>query len=93
MSHSTAQVFHVRQPQVGRTLANALREWLPGRSWSAVQKLLRTRHVQVNGNLCLDAGRRLKLAEVVRVLPQSAAPVPRSDDVRVRYLDEHVIVV
>lgn len=93
MPDPAAKNFHVRQEQTGRTLADALRGWLPGKSWSAVQKLLRTRHVQVNGNLCLDAGRRLKPGEVVKLLAHPAAPVPRSEDVRVRHLDMHVIVV
>jgi 23S rRNA pseudouridine1911/1915/1917 synthase len=89
----TAQNFHVRPDQAQQTLAAALRRWLPGKSWTQVQGLIRARHVLVNGNLCVDAGRRLKPAEVVKLLPQPAAPPPRQQDVRIVYLDTHVVVV
>jgi 23S rRNA pseudouridine1911/1915/1917 synthase len=90
----SAQIFHVAAEQANQTLATALRAWLPqGLSWSDVRRLVRGRQVQINGNLCLDAGRRLKLREVVRVLPHPAAPPAREDDVRIRYLDPHLVVV
>ena len=40
-----------------QTTADALRGWLAGQSWSRVQRLIKTRHAMVDGNLCLDAGR------------------------------------
>ena len=87
------KVFHVREDEAGQTLAALLRRWVPGASWSEVERLLQTRHVMVNGNLCLDAGRRLKAAEVVKLLPFSAAKLPEENDVVIRYLDAHVVVV
>ena len=79
--------------QVDQTVAAALREWLPGRSWSEVRRLLQSRRVMVNGNLCTDAGHRLRLSDVVKLLPHPAAPPARGEDVRIRYLDQHVVVV
>jgi 23S rRNA pseudouridine1911/1915/1917 synthase len=49
--------------------------------------------VLVNGNLCVDAGRRLKNGEVVKVLSHPLTPVPRDKDVRIQYLDAHLVVV
>lgn len=87
------QNFHVRPDEANQTLAAALRRWLPGKSWSEIQRLVQSRYVQINGNLCVDAGRRLKRAEVVRVLPQPAAPPARDQDVRVVYRDQYVLVI
>ncbi|MEN6449171.1 MAG: RluA family pseudouridine synthase [Thermoguttaceae bacterium] len=87
------QVFRVLPRQVDQTIAAGLREWLPGRSWSDVRRLLRSRRVMLSGNLCTDAGRRLRLTDVVKLLANAAAPPVREDDVRIRYLDKHVVVV
>src|SRR5262245_25675495 len=93
MTKSTEQVFHVGAEENGKTLAATLRRWLPKQSWSETKRLIESRHVLINGNLCLDAGRRLQSEEVVKLLPQPAAALPKEHDVRVQYLDEHVIVV
>lgn len=87
------KLFRVLPRQVDQTVAAGLRDWLPGQSWSAVRRLLTTRRVTINGNLCVDAGRRLRLTDVVKLLPESAAPPPGEHDVKVRYLDRHLIVV
>jgi len=87
------QILHVTSEHAGETILAILRAWQPGQSWGAVRQLLSRRHVQINGNLCLDEGRRLKEGEVVRLLPFSAAPPPTEDDVKIRYLDQHLVVV
>jgi 23S rRNA pseudouridine1911/1915/1917 synthase len=94
-SNSTAkeQTFHVTDERENQTLAAALRGWIPNQSWSKIRQLIESRHVTVNGNLCVDAGRRLKTGEVVKVLSRPAPALPKSDDVVVQYLDEHVVVV
>jgi 23S rRNA pseudouridine1911/1915/1917 synthase len=76
-----------------RTLSAFLREQLPGSSWSDVRKLLRARQVMVDGNLCLDGDRRLRGSEVVKLLERPAAPPPRDDDIRIRHLDNDLVVV
>lgn len=86
-------VFHVTAETVGQTLVGALRMWMPERSWSQVRQLIRSRRIQINGNLSLDEGRRLTENEVVKLLAHSVAPPPREDDVKIRFADQHVVVV
>jgi 23S rRNA pseudouridine1911/1915/1917 synthase len=70
-----------------------LRDWLPGKSWSEIRRLLKGRRVMLSGNLCDDEGRRLRLQDVVKVL-ENPLPAPvQEHDVRVRHLDIHVVVV
>jgi 23S rRNA pseudouridine1911/1915/1917 synthase len=88
-----AKNFHVDVAEVGRTLAAMLRGRLAGRPWSDVQRLIRKRHVLVNGNLCCDEGRRLKAGEVVKLLEHPTAPQAREEDVRIVYVDAHLVVV
>lgn len=93
MSEAEAPVFRVLPRQVNQTVAAALRVWLPGQSWSQIRGLLKGRRVLVSGNLCVDPGRRLSLQDVVKILPHPTAAPPTQEDVRVRYLDAHVVVV
>jgi len=93
MNDPAGQLFRVLPRQVNRTVAAALREWMPGQSWSQIHRLLKSRRVMVSGNICVDAARRLQLVDVVKILPNPAAPPPTPDAVRIRYLDSHVVVV
>jgi 23S rRNA pseudouridine1911/1915/1917 synthase len=79
--------------QSGLTVLAALRQWLPGQSWSAVRKLLADRHVVVNGSLCLDEARRIKTGETVTLYGSQLRPPPTKGDVPVVWLDRDVIVV
>lgn len=88
-----SQVFHVQPEQADQAICRLMRQWLPGKSWSEVQRLLKTRHVLVSGNLCVDEGRRLKAAEVVKILSQPAPAPPRDEDVRIQFVDPHLVVV
>jgi 23S rRNA pseudouridine1911/1915/1917 synthase len=75
------------------TLAAFLRQRLPGRSWNQVRRLIETRHVRLNGELCLDPARRVHEGETVELLA-GPAPRPRQAEALVlRHLDEHVVVV
>lgn len=84
--------YHVTEETAGETVAAALRQWT-GQSWGEVRKLVRTRRVTVNGNLCLDEARRLKEGDVVKTLVQSAPPTPKAEHVRIVYVDDHLVVV
>ncbi len=86
------QLFRVEDPQTGQTIAAALRQWLPGRSWSDLKKLLQSRRVMVSGNLCLDEGRRLKHAEVIKILDASAVAPPQAEDIKLQFVDSHLLV-
>jgi 23S rRNA pseudouridine1911/1915/1917 synthase len=93
MSDQELQIFRVLPKQVDETIGAALRRWLLGKSWSEVRGLLKARRVMLSGNLCVDPARRLKLQDVVKILPHPAAPPPKEIDVRIVYLDPHVVVV
>jgi 23S rRNA pseudouridine1911/1915/1917 synthase len=93
MRDTASKTFHIRRDEAGQTLSALLRRWLPGKSWSEIGRLVRSRFVTVNGNLCTDAGRRLKAEEVVKVLVQPAAAPPSENDVVIRHLDQHLVVV
>ena len=93
MSKSSDQVFHVSPSQANQTVAAALRHWLPGKTWNQVRELVARRKVLIDGNLCVDPARRLKEKEVVKLLGQAAAELPREEQVAIRYLDAHVVVV
>ncbi len=93
MSDAETPIFRVLPRQVDATIAAALREWLPGKSWSQARDLLTARRVMLNGNICVDPARRLRLSDVVKVLPHPAAAPPKEEDVCIRFLDTHVVVV
>jgi 23S rRNA pseudouridine1911/1915/1917 synthase len=86
-------VLHTTPTEAGRTLVSALRSWLPDQSWNHLRRLIESRRVQIDGNLCVDEGRKLNAGEVVRVLPHGQAALPRADDVRIHYVDAQVVIV
>lgn len=93
MVPTQSENFHLRTADADRTLTAVLRDRLPGKSWSEVRRLIRSRQIMVDGNLCLDAGRRLRGTEVLKLLEHPTAPPARADDVRIQFLDAHLIVV
>jgi 23S rRNA pseudouridine1911/1915/1917 synthase len=83
----------VTPEQVGLTIAALLRQLLPGQSWSDARRLVEVRRVQLNGELCLDPARRVKEGDCFELLAKPL-PAPRHDDnIRIRHLDEHLVVV
>jgi 23S rRNA pseudouridine1911/1915/1917 synthase len=92
-SSDLSQTLHVAPECENQTLSAALRKGLPGRSWSKLRKLIESRHITINGNACTDVGRRLKTGDVIKVLAQPAAALPEEHDIKVQYLDQHLIVV
>jgi 23S rRNA pseudouridine1911/1915/1917 synthase len=79
--------------QTGQTLAAVLRARLPGQSWSQVKRLIESRRVKLNGELCRDPARRLKEGDTVELLSYPVTPPPDAAGVVLRHLDEHVVVV
>jgi 23S rRNA pseudouridine1911/1915/1917 synthase len=73
MKQASGKVHHVTAADRGQTLSAFLRTKLGGVPWSRVQKMVRSRHVMIHGNICTDEARRLKEGEVVKVL-EAAAP-------------------
>lgn len=93
MTAAKGQLFRVLPRQVDQTISAAMSEWMPGSSRAEIRRLLKSRRVMVNGNLCADAGYRMRLKDVVKLLPHSIAPTAEEQDVRIRHLDKHVVVV
>jgi 23S rRNA pseudouridine1911/1915/1917 synthase len=85
--------FPVPTEHAEKTLAALLRALLPGQSWSDVRRLIETRRTRINGELCLDPARRVHEGEVVEVLPRPAAKPQQPEQIVIRHLDEHVVVV
>jgi 23S rRNA pseudouridine1911/1915/1917 synthase len=93
MTPPAFQVFHLTAEHDGLKLAAALKRFLAERSWSQVRKLIAGRRVEVNGNLCLDEERSVKAGDVVKVWERARAAPATEEDVRLVYVDEHLIVV
>src|SRR5579884_4490611 len=85
--------FALSAEQAGLTLAALLRQRLPGQSWNQVRRLIETRRARVNGELCLDSARRLKEGETIELLARPAARPRQQEDIVLRHLDEHLVVV
>ncbi len=85
--------FSITSEQAEKTLAAVLRILLPGQSWSDVRRLIETRRARINGELCLDPARRVHQGEVVEILPRPAPKPEQPEQVVIRYLDEHIVVV
>src|SRR5437899_12028777 len=71
--------FTVSAAESGATVAKWLRARLPGHSWNQIRRLIETRCVQLNGELCLDPARRLKEGDKVELLARPA-PKPRQQE-------------
>jgi 23S rRNA pseudouridine1911/1915/1917 synthase len=84
---------HVQPAQGGKALATVLRECLPEKSWNHVKKLITARQIQVNGNLCLEEGRKVKAGDVIQIWQHPLAPPADERAVKVRYADQHLVVI
>ncbi|MFQ3593697.1 MAG: RluA family pseudouridine synthase [Gemmataceae bacterium] len=79
--------------QAGLTLAALLRVRMPGVSWSRIKALIDARRVTVRGELCRDPARRLKEGDVVELLARPLPPPRSPEEMVLRHLDEHLVVV
>jgi 23S rRNA pseudouridine1911/1915/1917 synthase len=93
MPNSAFRNYHISEQLDGSRLIAALRRLRAEDSWSQLRRLVQHRHVQINGNLCTDEARPLKAGDVVKVWHEPVAAPVRADDLRVQYLDAHLIVV
>ena len=74
-------------------LGSALKRLLPHLSWSQIKGLIQRRHVEVNGTLALEEGRRIKAGDVIEVFERARAAPPSERDVKLVHVDEHIAVV
>jgi 23S rRNA pseudouridine1911/1915/1917 synthase len=77
----------------GKTVLAALRQLEPGASWSQLRGVLASRHILVNGVLCLEEARRLRLGDVIERQTRPAPPPPGAESVRIVYRDADILVV
>ncbi len=100
MQHEpTDLVYHLLPRHVGQTLASVLRDFQSSTegsqrlSWDQIRQQIHSRRVQVNGNICVDDARRLKLTDVLKVLARPSSPPPGVNDIRIAYIDRDLVVV
>jgi 23S rRNA pseudouridine1911/1915/1917 synthase len=62
-------------------------------SWSQVKRLIAQRHVQIQGNVCLDGQRVLQVGDVVKVSERPLVPPVNANDIALVHFDEQVVVV
>ena len=93
MRRDGSRVFHVTDAEAGLTLFEAIRLWVPEHSGAETKQLVMQRQVQIDGNLCLDTRRELKVREVVKILAHSVAAPPSDADIRIHFADEHLVIV
>jgi 23S rRNA pseudouridine1911/1915/1917 synthase len=93
MTAKPFETYHLDRAHDGLTLAAALKRLLCDQSWNQVRRLVGSRRVQVNGNLCLDEGRKVKAGDVIKVWNQTLAAPVREADVKLAHVDEHLVVV
>jgi 23S rRNA pseudouridine1911/1915/1917 synthase len=85
--------FHLADEHSGLTLAAALKRLLPDKSWTQVRKLIAGRRIQLNGNLSSDPERRVRAGDVVKLLDRSLPRPVSAENVRLVYVDQHLVVV
>jgi 23S rRNA pseudouridine1911/1915/1917 synthase len=93
MASAPFEIYPVGDAQAGLALVAALRQFRPEDSWSTARRWIQNRHVQVNGNLCLDEGRRLRPGDVLKLWHEPRESPPRPEDVKIVYRDAHLVVV
>jgi 23S rRNA pseudouridine1911/1915/1917 synthase len=85
--------FAIDAANDGQTVAALLRKLLPGQSWNQVRRIVETRRVRVNDELCLDPARRLHTGESFELLERPVAAKRAIEDLQLRHIDEHLVVV
>ena len=93
MRRDGSRVFHVTDAEAGLTLFEAIRLWVPEQTGAETKQLVMQRQVQIDGNLCLDTRRSLKVREVVKILAHSVAAPPSDADIQIHFADEHLVIV
>jgi 23S rRNA pseudouridine1911/1915/1917 synthase len=93
MTTPPTATFTVDATLAGKTLAATLRAHLPDHSWNQVHRLVEKRRIRVAGELWTDPARRMKEGDTIEVLPQSLSAPRQPEQVKIRFLDAHVIVV
>ena len=93
MRRDGSQVWHVSADETGLSLSQMLQLRLNDSATESASELIRQQRVQVDGNLCQDLRRQMRVGEVVKVLPHAVAARPTAEQIVIKYVDEHVFVI
>ena len=77
----------------GATLATIVRNLKPELSWSRIKKLIAQGHIKISNDVCLDPARRVRAAEDVELLVKPDGKASDKQEITIRFLDEHLVVV
>jgi len=87
-------IQHKVQPEnEGATLATIVRNLKPELSWSRIKKLIAQGHIKISNDVCLDPARRVRTAEDVELLVKPDGKASDKQEITIRFLDEHLVVV
>ena len=87
------QLHHVGDQGDGLTISAYLKKIGDNQSWGQVKQKLAGRHIQINGNLCMDEARRISAKDVVKVWNRPLAKPIDETDLKLVYVDSFLIVV
>jgi 23S rRNA pseudouridine1911/1915/1917 synthase len=87
------QSHTISDDQVGITLAACLRSFLPGQSWEQVRRLVVKGRVKIDEDVCRDWARRVRAGQTVQILARAVPVSDHEQAVKLRHLDEHIVVV
>src|SRR5207302_788231 len=90
---TSSDAFTTSSEQEGGTLAAAIRAHLQGYSWTQIRRLIETRNIRIDGELCLDPARRLREGQVIEILDRPAPKPRQPESVKIVYLDTHLVVI
>ncbi|MSR49804.1 MAG: ribosomal large subunit pseudouridine synthase D [Planctomycetaceae bacterium] len=85
--------YKVSLENEGATLATIVRNLKPDLSWSRIKKLIAQRHIKISNDVCLDPARRVRAAEEVELLVKPDGKALDKQEIVIRHLDEHLVVV
>lgn len=83
----------IEEARVGMTLANLLKELEPEWSWGKVKQRILSRHVDINGNLCLDPARRLTTRDHVRLWDVPRPKPVDAESIQMVYVDPYLVII
>lgn len=85
--------YKVSLENEGATLATIVRNLKPDLSWSRIKKLIAQGHIKISKDVCLDPARRVRAAEEVELLVKPDGKTLDKQEIVIRHLDEHLVVV
>ena len=85
--------YKVSLENEGATLATIVRNLKPDLSWSRIKKIIAQGHIKISKDVCLDPARRVRAAEEVELLVKPDGKALDKQEIVIRHLDEHLVVV